>query len=192
MQRHLLAAAAADRVVLVGRGANFLLGGVPTALRVRVTAPKAARIERIQRREHADRDAVKRLIEETDRERAGFIRAVYHRSWDDPEGYDRAFDTGLTEPEQVVGALTDLLAERDRADRAAAGRVLAGRLAAADVRVALFTDPRLQLPLLEVAGEGDAIAVTGVVHGAAERRLVEKLARGGAGVRPLRFDLRLR
>ncbi len=102
LQRHLLAAAAADRVVIVGCGGAFLLAGVPTTLHVRIVAPLAARIERIMRREHADHDSVRALTERIDRERVGFIRAIFKRPWDDPNDYDLTCDTGLLEPAAIV------------------------------------------------------------------------------------------
>ena len=140
LQRHLLEAAAADRAVIVGRGGALLLAGVPTALHVRVVAPLAARIERIMRREHADHDSVRRLIERVDRERAGFIRAVYRRAWDEPALYDATYDTSLLDPRAVTRDILTRLAARDQADAEAARRIIGRRLAAARVRAALCTD----------------------------------------------------
>lgn len=192
LQRHILEAAAADRVVIVGRGGAFLLAGVPAALHVRIVAPLAARIERITRREHADRDSVRRMIERIDRERAGFIRAIYHRAWDDPGVFDQTFDTSLLEPVAIVDAIAARLAERDRADGGANRRVLGLRLAAARVRAALLTDPRLQLPTLEVLYDGQEIVVRGVLHRPEEKGLIQELACAQAGEHPLRLDLHYR
>jgi hypothetical protein len=192
LQRHLLEAAAAGRVVIVGRGGNFLLDGVPTALRVRVTAPRAERVERAMAREQGDRDAARRLLEETDRGRAGFIRAVYGRDWDDPAGYDRSYDTGGIAVADVVTDVLRLLGERDAADREAAARELALRVATARVRAALCVDEGLQLPTLEVLAEGGAVRVRAVVHSPGERQRVTEVATGPAGDLPVRFDLRFR
>lgn len=192
LQRHILEAAAGDRVVVVGRGGAFLLAGVPTALHVRIVAPLAARIERITRREHADHDSVRRMIERIDRERAGFIRAIYHRPWDDPAGYDMTCDTSLLDPEAIVADIVARLADRDCADRETARRVLDLRLAAARVRAALFTDPHLQLPTLEVLDEGDGILVSGVLHRPQEKAVIEKAACAHAKDHPVRFDLHYR
>jgi cytidylate kinase len=192
LQRHLLEAAAAGRVVIVGRGGAFLLAGVPTALHVRVVAPLAARIERILRREHADRASVHALIERVDRERAGFIRAIYGRSWEDPTAYDRTCDTSLLEPGAIVDEILTHLAVRDRDDPEAARRVLGLRLAAARVRAALFTERRLQLPTLEIREEGGGILVSGVLHRPEERGLVQRAAAECAGGYPVRLDVRFR
>ncbi|MHB8893554.1 MAG: cytidylate kinase-like family protein [Candidatus Geothermincolia bacterium] len=192
MQEHLIAAASRDRVVIVGRGGNVLLEGVRTAYRIRVTAPLEERIERILQRELTDRESAKQLVERTDSEREGFVRAVYGRGWDDPAAFDAVFDTGRQGRAAIVSLIKDALMERDRADRAAAGGLLARRLAAAEVRVALFTDPHVQLPLLEVAeGEGE-IVVRGVVHTTEERTRVMDAACRVSATLPLRFELRFR
>lgn len=192
LQRHLLEAAVADHVVIVGRGGAFLLAGIPTALHVRIVAPLAARIERIMRREHADHDSVRALIERIDRERAGFIRAIYHRPWDDPAGYDLTCDTGLLEPAAIVDDIVAHLFVRDRADHEAARSILGLRLAAARVRAALFTDRHLQLPTLEVREEGEDILVRGVLHRPEEKHRIQETAAAHAGNYPVHLDLRFR
>jgi hypothetical protein len=192
MQRHLLEAAARDRVVIVGRGGNFLLAGVPTALRIRVVASHGARIERILHREPLDRDSVRRLIARTDRERAGFIRAVYRRDWQDTTAYDRNYDTGLLERAIISAEVTRLLGQCDRSDRELAGRTLHRRIAAARVRAALFTDPRVQLPVLTVDDDGERLVVRGVIHRPAEKALVVETAAAHAGDCGLAFELRYR
>lgn len=192
MQRHLLEAAARDRVVIVGRGGNFLLAGIATALRIRVVASYAARIERIMQREPLDRDSVRRLILRTDRERAGFIRAVYRRDWQDPAAFDRNYDTGLLEHGVIAKDVTGLLERCDRGDPGQARRALAARVAAARVRAGLFTDPGVQLPVLEVLEEGEGLLVRGVIHRPAEKKRVVANASALAGDYPLTFDLRYR
>ena len=192
MQLHLLETASRDRAVIVGRGGNFLLEGVPTVCRIRIVAPRAARIERIMRREHLDHDTVRRLVERTDRERAGFIKAVYHRNWDDPAAYDRVYNTGLQDRDEIVALVKADLLERDRQDGAEAGRTLARRLAVARVRAALFTDPQIQLPLLEVAEEAGGIVVRGVVHSPEDRKRIRDTGCAVPVELPLSFDLRYR
>jgi cytidylate kinase len=193
LQRHLLEAAAADRVVIVGRGGALLLAGVPTALHVRVVAPLAARIERIMRREHADHDSVRRLVENVDRQRAGFVRAVYRRPWDEASLYHVTYDTSLLDAPVVVQDIVARLAAHDVADREAARRILALRLGAARVRAVLCTDARLQqVTTLEVLEEAGGIVVRAVAHHPEDKRRIEEAACGHAGGVPVRFELRFR
>lgn len=192
LQRCILEAAAGDRVVIVGRGGAFLLTGVPTALHVRILAPLAERIERIMRREHADHDSVRRLIEGVDRERGGFIRAIYGRPWDDPTAYDQTYDTSLLDPAAIVADILPSLADRDGADHELAARIIGLRLAAARARAALFTDAHLQLPTLEVLLEGETIVVRGVLHKPEERRRIQDAVCAHTGGHTVRFDLHFR
>jgi cytidylate kinase len=74
-------------VVVVGRGANFILGH-ERGFHIRVVAPRDVRARNLKAREGlAERDAL-RAIEQSDRERTDWIRKVFHRSIDDPLGYD--------------------------------------------------------------------------------------------------------
>jgi cytidylate kinase len=192
MQAYLLEAAARDRVVIVGRGGHLLLAGVATVHRIRVTAPLEARVERLRRRENTDRESVRRLVGRVDAERAGFIRAVYGRDWADPASFDAVHDTGERPLGEIVALVKAALAARDGADRAAAAGLIAARVDAARVRVALFTDARLQLPVLAVAEEGGGLVVRGVVRTAEERARVQETACTVAVALPLRFDLHFR
>jgi cytidylate kinase len=74
-------------VVVVGRGANFILGP-ERGFHLRIVAPREVRVRNLITREsYAERDAL-REIEHRDRERAEFVRKVYGRAIDDPLGYD--------------------------------------------------------------------------------------------------------
>jgi cytidylate kinase len=74
-------------VVVVGRGANFILGP-ERGFRLRIVAPRDVRVRNLMTHEgHSEKDAL-REIERCDRERAEFVRKVYGRSIDDPLGYD--------------------------------------------------------------------------------------------------------
>ena len=63
--------AAADRVVIIGRGGSFLLRGIPFCLRARLVAPLEVRRERIMARERFSREGAERLI--PDRRGAGLL-----------------------------------------------------------------------------------------------------------------------
>ena len=65
VQSAILKEAAKDRAVVIGRGGNFLLRGIPFALAVRVVAPLDDRIERLIWRESIDRESALWLIEKS-------------------------------------------------------------------------------------------------------------------------------
>ena len=89
-----LSYAEVDNVVLIGRGASFLLQGVPFSLRVRLVAPLEVRLERIMTRERLSREAAARLITQMDGDRACYVKANYGSDWDLEQVYDLTLNTG--------------------------------------------------------------------------------------------------
>jgi cytidylate kinase len=87
-------AAAGGNVVIVGRGAGFLLSGKPGLLRVFLHAPRSIRVRALTERLNLTEAEAGRQIQETDANRAAYIRQVYGRDWLDPNEYDLTINTG--------------------------------------------------------------------------------------------------
>lgn len=80
-------------VVVVGRGANFIVGP-ERGLHVRVVAPLEKRIQRLVDHERLSAREAAREVESRDRERAEFVRRAFRRDVADPSGYDLVVSTG--------------------------------------------------------------------------------------------------
>jgi len=93
--------AALGGVVVVGRGANIIVGP-DHGLHVRVVAPREARIQRLVEYAHLGRKEATREVETSEHERAEFIRKVYGRDIADPEGYDLVVNTGAISFDEAV------------------------------------------------------------------------------------------
>ncbi|MCU0586925.1 MAG: cytidylate kinase family protein [Syntrophobacteraceae bacterium] len=192
MQSVLYRYALADRAVLLGRGANFLLEGIAYALRVRITAPFTARVDRIMARESVNEYTAQWLIERSDRERSGFIRSIHGKDWNDPRGYDQCIDTGPRSLDDIADALTRQLRERDRLCDDACRSIVRMRGEAARIKAGLLTNPRIFIPTLDVESEGTRIVIRGVVHNPREYERVEREALKLAGKLPLQCQLHYR
>jgi cytidylate kinase len=188
----ILSEAASDRVVIIGRGGNYVLEGVPFALRARIVALLKDRIERICEHEEIDEDAARRLIAGTDRERAGFLTSVYGRDGKDPVDYDLVFDSSTMPINRIVTALAELLVEKDRLRDEKSVSVLKMRALAAGIEAHLLTALPFFMSTLEVAFDGEAVCVRGVVRLPRERTLVMDEATKMAGDAPLKFELKYR
>jgi len=177
-------------VVIMGRGANFALKGVPHAYRVRVEAPLDIRIERIMLREQVNRDAAKLLCERTDHDRARFLHSLYGGRWDDPAEYDRV----LTVTSQAVDAeVRDICENLKRLPvTESALSDLAVRSAAARVRAGIAIDRTLFVPVFDVIAEAGTVVLRGVTHSPAEHARIETQAKRLAGDIPLRCELHYR
>ena len=192
VRSEILNEAASNSVIITGRGGNYLLEGVPFALRVRIVALLEQRVARVSNREGIDEDSARRLIERTDRERAGFLLTVYGRDGKDPADYDFVFDSTATPVDRIAAGITGLLSEKDRLIDEKSISALKMRALAEDIKAGLYTTLPFFMSTLEVEFDGEAICVRGVVHLPKERTLVMNETGKMAGEAPLRFELRYR
>ena len=87
-------AARGGNAVIVGRGGSFILKDDPRALHVHTYAALPWRIETAIRREGLDRATAERRIQETDRERARYIKNLFKAEWETLRHYHLLLDSG--------------------------------------------------------------------------------------------------
>lgn len=107
-------------VVVVGRGANFVIGP-ERGLHVRVVAPREQRIQCLVDHARLSPRQAGREVDARDHERAEFVRKVFHHDIADAGGYDLVVNTGALALPQVVdlvAAAASAKFERLRAEAA--------------------------------------------------------------------------
>ena len=173
--------AARDRVVLMGRGAPFVLRRIRHALLVRITAPEALRARRVERERGLARGAAD-LVRANDQELAARIEFVYHVDWDDSVHYDVVLNTQQFDVPAAVRVLQAALqTERFQPTHGSLAEVT-DRSLTARAEVALLTHPKTRdLPLF-VACAGGRLTVSGTVVRAEHRRIAEEVCRAIPGV----------
>ena len=85
---------AGGNVVIVGRGAGFVLREKPDLFRVFLRAPEKARVAALQQRLGLPEADARRQMHETDANRAAYIKQLYGHDWCDPDEYDLVINTG--------------------------------------------------------------------------------------------------
>jgi cytidylate kinase len=91
--------------VILGRAGAIVLRGHAGALHVRLDGPREARIARVMDRQHLDRDAATRRVDETDRAWESYVKFFYKINPRDPKLYHLMIDsTALT-----LETVTDLI-----------------------------------------------------------------------------------
>ena len=88
-------------VVVVGRGANFIVGR-DRGFHVRVVAPREERIRAIAERRGVGLREAAHEVAVRDHEREEFVRRLFHRSADDPLAYDIVINCAGTSPRAVA------------------------------------------------------------------------------------------
>jgi cytidylate kinase len=184
LQTTLLEFAEADNVVLMGRGGQWLLRGIPHVLRVRVIAPFEQRVRRWIKRtteltgETPNQRAVVDLIRRDDGDKAGRMRYLYEVDLADPTLYEIVVNTEKLKCEAVVEMIERVASRPEMAITDAGRRVVASRALASRVQVALATHPETRRYRISVEAEDGVVVLEGT---AALERAVE-VARGVTGV----------
>lgn len=121
LQEAIRDAARAGDVVIVGRGAAFVLRDHPGARHVFLDAATDLRLHVVMRRSMLDAGAARARVEAVDGARAAYIRELYHADWRDPVHYDLVLNTGRLGHDraaQLVVAMSRLAGWRPARDEA--------------------------------------------------------------------------
>jgi cytidylate kinase len=96
-------------VVIVGRGGQATLQDVPDVLHVRIEAPLADRILRIQEREGVGPDEARELVRNHDQMAAKYLATLFDIRWDDPLLYHLVVNTGKLDLEAAALTIVSLV-----------------------------------------------------------------------------------
>ncbi|BCS96494.1 hypothetical protein DSLASN_21260 [Desulfoluna limicola] len=106
-------AAAADNVVIVGRGGQFILEGLKCVLNVRVVSPVEERIRNYAGFKGIDIGMAGDIIKASDRERGAFIKYLHNRNIAEHGAYDLTINTRVVSPEMAVKLIKAVAEEVD-------------------------------------------------------------------------------
>jgi cytidylate kinase len=113
-------AAASGNVVIVGRGAGFILRDSPGVFRVFLRAPEQVRVRNLMDRFGFGEAEAKRKMHETDTNRAAYTKQLYGHDWCDPDEYDLIINTGRMSYQTAADII--LRGVRERTGAVAAAR----------------------------------------------------------------------
>jgi cytidylate kinase len=188
LQTTLLEFAETDNAVLMGRGGQWLLRGIPHVLRVRVIAPFEQRVRQWIKRtaevagETPNQRAAADLLRRDDSEKAGRMRYLYEVDVADPSLYDLVVSTEKLRYEAAVEMIERVVRRPEMVTTDAARRIVASRALASRVQVALATHPETRRYRITVEAQDGVVTLEGTA--ALERAL--EVARDVPGVREVK------
>jgi len=188
LQTTLLEFAEADNAVLMGRGGQWLLRGIPHILRVRVIAPFEHRVRQWIKRtaevggEAPNQRAAADLLRRDDSEKSGRMRYLYEVDLADPALYDMVVNSEKLRYEAAVEMIERVIRRPELATTDAARRIVASRVLASRVQVALATNPETRRYRITVEAQDGVVTLEATA--ALERAL--EVARDVPGVREVR------
>jgi cytidylate kinase len=185
LQTTLLEFAEMDNAVLMGRGGQWLLRGIPHVLRVRVIAPFEQRVRQWIKRsadmtgETPNQRAAADFVRRDDAEKNGRMRYLYEVDLGDPALYDMTVNMEHLNTEAVVQMIESAARRPELATSEASRRIVCARALVSRVQVALATHPETRRYRINVEAEDGIVTLEGT---AALDRAVE-VARKVSGVR---------
>ncbi len=96
-------------VVIIGRGANVILGDNPGVLHVGLLAPLEVRAETLMRRENLERKEAEVYVEELEEARANYFRKFFQVHPNEPSLYHTILNMGKLEPETAAGIIVQVV-----------------------------------------------------------------------------------
>ncbi len=185
LQTTLLEFAELDNCVLMRGGGQWLLRGVPHALRLRLSAPFEHRVKQWIKRtaemtgETPNHRAAADFVRRDDSEKAGRMRYLYEVDVADPTLYELIINTEKLRYDAVVEVVERLVRRPEMATSEEGRQVVASRALASRVQVALATHPETRRYRITVEAHDGMVTLEGT---AALDRAVE-VARAVPGVR---------
>jgi cytidylate kinase len=175
-----------DDVVLMGGGGQWLLRGVPHALRTRIVAPFPERVTRLtatlsaQGQERVTPKTVAQFIRRDDIQKSARMRYLFDVDLKEPGLYDVLINTAVLSRGAAVDLLADVARRADFSTTDAGRQLVGDRALASQVEVALAGHPDMRRRAIGVE------AVDGVVtlelSSGADPEVAVAVARGVSGV----------
>jgi cytidylate kinase len=188
LQTTFLEFAEQDNHVLMGRGGQWLLRGIPQVLRLRVIAPFEMRVKQWIKRtaemtgDTPNQRAAVEFVRRDDTERAGRMRYLYEVDLDDPSLYDVVVNTEKLRYDAAVDMIERVVRRPEMATTEEGRKLLASRVLVSRVQVALATNPETRRYRITVEARDGIVVLEGT---AALDRAVD-VARTVPGVREVR------
>jgi cytidylate kinase len=185
--------AQADNVVLIGGGGQWLLRGVPHALRTRIVAPFPERVTRLtatlsaQGRERVTPKTVAQFIRRDDIQKAARMRYLFDADVKDPSLYDVLINTAAFSRAAAVQLLADLARRPEFVSTDAARELVADRVVASQVEVALAGHPDMRRYRIDV--ESTRGLVTLELPAGVDPDVAVAVARGVTGVQDVKLRI---
>jgi cytidylate kinase len=178
--------AQADNIVLMGGGGQWLLRGVPHALRARIVAPFPERVTQLtatlsaEGRERVTPKTVAQFIRRDDIQKSARMRYLFDVDLKAPGLYDVLINTAVLSRETAVALLAELARRPDFATTDEGRQLVADRALASQVEVALAGHSQMRRRAIGVESSHGVVMLE--LPSGADPEVALAVARGVAGV----------
>ncbi len=182
LRTSILEAADAGNVVILGRGSQFILEGVPGVFRVKLIASRDVRVSRLCDKFEYNQKTAERYCKKSDHDRNGFSRFFFGGHWTNPTSYNITLSTDNLEPKTAASIINEAYKAHPSSGEAG-GLILKNRLLSQIVRNRILYTERIPVDLLEVETDDGHVTIRGTVTVRENAQRCEKAAKEIDGVR---------
>jgi cytidylate kinase len=151
--------------VLLGRGGQVLLAGLPGVLRLRIISPPDLRVQRIKAFYGWDERHALQMIRHSDNDRAGFHKFFFHVDWESGCLYDLVVNTAAFSVEAAVDLLAGLLRSTDMKSKV---KQTEPRLEDLDLKLKvegrILFEEKIPVKFLEIGVKNGEVTLNGTVN----------------------------
>jgi osmotically-inducible protein OsmY len=170
--------------IVLGRGGQVLLAGIPGVYHVRAIAPLPTRIERIKEGYRCDARQAEQIIRHSDLGRAGFHRFFYNVNWEEGSLYDLVLNTHTFTVETASELLRKMVSLCDSKEQRKARELrLKDLCLKQEVETAILYTENIPVKFLETEVLDGVVTLNGTVNSRAAVTRCEDTAKAVAGVK---------
>ena len=166
--------------VLLGRGGQVLLAGLPGVLRLRIISPPDLRVQRIKAFYGWDERHAQQMIRHSDNDRAGFHKFFFNVDWESSCLYDLVINTAAFSVEAAGDLLAGLLLSTDMKSKV---KQTEPRLEDLDLKLKvegrILFEEKIPVKFLEIEVKNGEVTLNGTVN---VRAMIERCAEAAAAV----------
>jgi len=180
-----------DNYVILGRGGNSLLAGIPGVMRVRVVAPDNVRQQRLVANEGISGAMAEEFLRHNDQERESYTRYFFDVQWGDPGNFDLVLNTGFYDEDAAARMVVKILKGDFFSTYAPSSSTVLRNLSFAQkIKAKLMTDDRVDASGISVECLDDGkLILRGRVNSEDEKELSESIVNSFEGVESLGSEL---
>lgn len=163
-----LTEAAEGNIILIGRGAFAILGGIPGVFSVRFVSSMETRVRRTMEDYECGEKEAQQIVTKSDNDRSGFHNSFFNVDWEDPVHYHLILNTDLLSPESAAGIIESAVDKAVSADDVQKGEaVIKQRLLAQQIVNCILFEEGIQVHFLDAVIEGQVLLLHGVTSSVA-------------------------
>lgn len=186
--------ASTGNVVLVGRGSQVVLRGIPGIFKCRVVAPFSLRVERIMERYNFTKNEAQDFVVKYDHDRENLIRSIFRSDPNEWSLYDIIINTEHYGSSQASDVIIEAIEKMDRVqDDAALCQNLANISVAKKIEALIRRKLSSSIARnVEIKFEtGGLVTISGRISERRDREKAEKLVNEYPGVTSVKNDLKV-